>query len=138
MSTTFGIAIPKQILDNNSYISMHFIDIEETKKEYIIPIAFRSRGIRFTNPIAHLLPSIYPVIPMDNSAQGIETIGDIVRESNILHKQDSSDAFKALLKFVFEKGKNYKGYDNIYDVKMDLTFEDLLESEDFKTLIKQV
>ena len=36
--------------------------------------------IRFTNLLASLLPDDTKVIPMDNSAQGIFTIGDIKKE----------------------------------------------------------
>lgn len=64
MSTTFGIKIPST--------------------GEIKPIARRvGRGngkvaVWFTEPIAELLPHKTEVIPMDNSAQGIHTIGDIV------------------------------------------------------------
>ena len=37
-------------------------------------VAFRSNTIYFTNPIASLLPDDLPVIPTDNTAQGIFTI----------------------------------------------------------------
>ena len=57
MSTTFGVEIK---------------DSEEP-----IEVAFRSNGMRFTNKIAHLLPDDTPVIAMDNSQQGVYTIGDI-------------------------------------------------------------
>ena len=77
MSTTFGIAIPKQVLDENDYSNMNLSGVEESGNMYIVPIAFRSNGIRFINPIAHLLDDDIAVIPMHNSAQGIETIGDI-------------------------------------------------------------
>lgn len=56
MSTTFGVQIPN---------------------DEIIEVAFRCNGIRFTNPLAQLLPDNTPLIPLDNSSQGIETIGDI-------------------------------------------------------------
>lgn len=66
MSTTFGVKIP-------------------TTGE-IEPIA-RRRGIGngqievyFTNPLAELLPDDTEVEAMDNSPQGIFTIGDIKRE----------------------------------------------------------
>ena len=64
MSTTFGI-----IVDDHE-----------------IEVAFRSNGIRFTNPLATLLMNEQKVIPLDNTAQGIETIGDIrkaIRNQNI-------------------------------------------------------
>lgn len=57
MSTTFGIIIPT------------------TGEE--IPIAFRTHYVRWLNPLAHLLPDEIKVEPLDNSAQGIYTIGDI-------------------------------------------------------------
>lgn len=43
-------------------------------------VAFRSNSIRFTNPIASLLPNETKVIPVDNTAQGIYTIWDIKKE----------------------------------------------------------
>lgn len=56
MSTTFGVKI----------------------KSEVIEIAFRSgKIIKWLNPLGELLPDNTPVIPIDNSAQGIETIGDI-------------------------------------------------------------
>jgi len=57
MSTTFGIRIP-------------------TTGE-VIEIAFRTHYVKWLNPIAHLLPDNIKVVPLDNSAQGIYTIGDI-------------------------------------------------------------
>ena len=55
MSTTFGVEI----------------------KGDMIEVAFRSNGMRFINKLAHLLPDDTPVIAMDNSQQGVHTIGDI-------------------------------------------------------------
>jgi|TARA_R110000744_G_scaffold39109_4_gene89105 hypothetical protein len=57
MSTIFGITIPRT---------------GET-----IEVAFRSHYVRWLNPLAHLLPNKTKVEPLDNSAQGIYTIGDI-------------------------------------------------------------
>ena len=57
MSTTFGIRIP-------------------TTGE-VIEVAFRTHYIRWENLLAHLMPDSMEVEPMDNSAQGIYTIGDI-------------------------------------------------------------
>ena len=57
MSTTFGIIIP-------------------TTGE-VIAVAFRAHYVRWQNPLAHLLPDETKVEPLDNSAQGIYTIGDI-------------------------------------------------------------
>lgn len=43
-----------------------------------VEVAHRtSRGIIWVNRLAHLLPDDTEVIPLDNTAQGIHTIGDI-------------------------------------------------------------
>ena len=63
MSTTFGVAIK-----NNNEI------------EDVIEVAFRSNGMRFTNKLAQMLPDETPVIALDNSQQGVHTIGDIKEE----------------------------------------------------------
>ena len=60
MSTTFGVRIPLT--------------------GEVIEVAFRTHYIRWENKLAHLLPDDLPVIPLDNSAQGIHTIGDIKKE----------------------------------------------------------
>lgn len=64
MSTTFGVEIPST--------------------GEIKPVARRigmgngEADVFFTEPLAELLPHKLRVVPMDNSAQGINTIGDIV------------------------------------------------------------
>ena len=63
MSTTFGVTVK-----NNNEI------------EDVVEVAFRSNGMRFTNPLAQLLPDETPVIALDNSQQGVHTIGDIKEE----------------------------------------------------------
>lgn len=70
MSTTFGIQVP----------SLHNEGEFET-----IEVAFRSSWIRWENPLAQLLPDNLAVEPLDNSAQGIYSIGDIkqqIKEQN--------------------------------------------------------
>jgi hypothetical protein len=62
MSTTFGVNIK-----NGDY-------------DEVVEVAFRSNGMRFINSLAHLLPDDTPVIPLDNTAQGIHTISDIKKE----------------------------------------------------------
>ena len=64
MSTTFGIKVKSLF----------------SEEEEIVEVAFRSNGIRFINPIASMLNDNIEVIPLDNSAQGIHTIGDIKKE----------------------------------------------------------
>ena len=58
MSTTFGVKV----------------------KDDYVEVAFRSNGMRFINALAHLLPDDTPVIPLDNTAQGVHTIGDVKRK----------------------------------------------------------
>jgi len=58
MSTTFGVKV----------------------KDDYVEVAFRSNGMRFINALAHLLPDDTPVIPLDNTAQGVHTIGDVKKE----------------------------------------------------------
>lgn len=72
MSTTFGIEIKT----------------ENTQDENVIEVAFRTRTIHFTNPLAHLLPDDTKVIALDNTAQGIETIGDIKKEIQEQNKKN--------------------------------------------------
>lgn len=55
MSTTFGVIV----------------------NDHEIEVAFRNSRIVFTNQLAELLPNETEVFPLDNSAQGIYTIGDI-------------------------------------------------------------
>jgi hypothetical protein len=57
MSTTFGITIPTT---------------GET-----VEVAYRTHYVKWKNPLAHLLPDETAVEPLDNTAQGIYTIGDI-------------------------------------------------------------
>ena len=63
MSTTFGVKVP------SIYYGEELEEIE---------IAFRSNNsVIWKNPLAQLLPDDLEVIPLDNTAQGIHTIGDI-------------------------------------------------------------
>jgi len=63
MSTTFGIRV-KNIFDEDE----------------VVKVAFRHNGGRMeiTNRLFSLLPGYTKVIPLDNTAQGIETVGDII------------------------------------------------------------
>jgi hypothetical protein len=47
------------------------------KMEVEVEVAFRSNGVRWLDPLAQLLPDDTEVIAVDNSPQGIHTIGDI-------------------------------------------------------------
>ena len=68
MSTTFGV----EIKDDDGIGD-------------VVEVAFRSNGMRFINPLAHLLPDDTPVIALDNTPQDVYTIGDIKR---VIEKTD--------------------------------------------------
>ena len=78
MSTTFGIPQRKVSIDN-------LCDDQGNLLDYIDPSFFEKifyrgnggLGTRWLNNIARLLPDDTRVYPLDNSAQGIFTIGDI-------------------------------------------------------------
>jgi len=71
VSTTFGVETPL-----GSYVDEDGLEYEK--------VAFRTNGggIYFTNPLASLLPDETEVVALDNTPQGIYTIGDIKREIN--------------------------------------------------------
>jgi hypothetical protein len=77
MSTTFGISRLKQDID--------LVDdclTEQWKDDDFIEVAFRGNGtgIRWKNDLVEFLPDNLKVYPLDNSAQGIYSIGDIREE----------------------------------------------------------
>jgi len=67
MSTVFGVIVPS------------LYDEGETEE---IVVARRSNGIRWIHPLARLLSDDTKVEALDNSAQGIYTIGDIKEHIN--------------------------------------------------------
>jgi len=69
MSTTFAVKVPS-------------IKTYEDGEEVEVNVAFRSNGVRWLDPLAHLLPDDTEVIAVDNSPQGIYTIGDIRKKIN--------------------------------------------------------
>lgn len=79
MSTTFGIFKSRPKTNGHG---------ELTESDRHIPhtiIAYRSNGIRFNSmlePIINQLSDDVEVYPLDNSPQGIYTIGDIRKEIN--------------------------------------------------------
>ena len=77
MSTTFGIPQNgKDIILENDCLP------NEYESEEFIEVAFRSNYNNFIwkNEIAKFLPKDLKVYPLDNTAQGIYTIGDILNE----------------------------------------------------------
>jgi len=88
MSTTFGIPqrqVELSILvdefgDLHDYINTSFFD----------KVFFRSmNNSRWLNPLADKLPDNTPVFPLDNTAQGIYTIGDI---KQLLNKENETNS----------------------------------------------
>ena len=81
MSTKFGV-----IIEGNDFELDEYGDIPEGIRDYVDfeEVAFRSNGIRWTNLIASKLPDETKVYPLDNTAQGIYTIGDIKKQIDSL------------------------------------------------------
>ena len=89
MSTTFGIIIKngkllnlpieedileEDILNESSYF-------QEENSVVVIEVAYRSSaGIIWRNHLAQFLPVDTRVYPLDNTPQGIYTIGDIIKD----------------------------------------------------------
>jgi len=77
MSTIFGICKIDFELEDDTIP-------EKYADEDFYDIAFRGNygTIRWTNDIAKFLPDSLKVYPLDNTAQGIYSIGDIRKEIN--------------------------------------------------------
>jgi hypothetical protein len=94
MSTTFGIPIKQRNIEINEYDEMvrhviGIIDDEEYYDESFTEVWFRSLGnCRWLNPLGELLPDNTKVYALDNTQQGVYTIGDIKK---IMDKQDKID-----------------------------------------------
>ena len=76
MSTTFGLFRKMDIkTDEHGCITSDYAE-----DDYIRIARRVNRGIHWTHPyeiLADYLPDSVPVYPLDNSAQGIYTVGDI-------------------------------------------------------------
>ena len=72
---------PQVVIVNIGYKSEGVIMSNEFDGEEIeVEVAFRSNDMRWLDPLAQLLPDDLEVIPIDNSHQGVYTIGDIKKE----------------------------------------------------------
>lgn len=84
MSTTFGIVIKdgKELVNlpqDWDYIDILSLEGEEGIE--IVEVFFRgSFGGIWENPLAQFLPKETKVYALDNTAQGIYTIGDLLKE----------------------------------------------------------
>ena len=90
MSTTFGIPINKRNIEIDEYDTMvRPIDDEEFYHDSFTNVWFRSGGnCRWLNPLGELLPDGTKVYALDNSQQGVYTIGDIKK---VMTKQDNNE-----------------------------------------------
>ena len=85
MSTKFGILnidLLKECDQDSLEEINKWMTCEDRDEELFIEVAHRSNGLYWTNPLALYLDDSIPVFALDNSPQGIFTIGDI-REAMI-------------------------------------------------------
>lgn len=82
MSTTFGIVIKDgKLLDLPPQEDGLFLPEDLENSVEIIVIAFRSSyGFVWKNVLAPFLPLETKIYPLDNTPQGIYTIGDIIED----------------------------------------------------------
>jgi hypothetical protein len=87
MSTTFGIPIKKMDITIDEYEEIFkWIDDEN---ESFTEVWYRSMGnCRWLNPLGELLPDDTKVYALDNSQQGVYTIGDIKK---MMDKQNNNE-----------------------------------------------
>ena len=91
MSTTFAVPVKRVNLEDLSQIELGNEDgvFEYISREYFEKVWFRSMGnCRWLNPLAELLPDHTRVYAMDNTQQGLYTIGDI---KQIMAKQTAGE-----------------------------------------------
>lgn len=73
MSTKFGVYTGEYQIEQDEYGNI----MNDIPSSEFTEVAFRSNGVRWINDLARILPNETKVYPLDNSAQGIYTIGDI-------------------------------------------------------------
>lgn len=89
MSTTFGI--PQRIIDIDKICDEDGDLLDYIDHSFFERIWFRSHYGRWLNPLASRLPDETRVFPLDNSAQGIYTIGDIKEFMDKIDKEKSNE-----------------------------------------------
>lgn len=82
MSTTFGVhRLNDRIKLVDDELPEEYFEGGKIEKEFIeVAIRGKSGYIRWKNELAPFLSNEHPVYPLDNTAQGIYTIGDIKRK----------------------------------------------------------
>ena len=89
MSTTFGVLTEeykdRKVFYEDDYPHIEGVDSEDDEcdsEDYFEVVVFRTNGghLRFMNPIAYLLPDDTKIWALDNSPQGLYTIGEVKKE----------------------------------------------------------
>ena len=75
MSTTFGL--PQRQVDLDKLVDEDGDLLDYIDSSFFEPVFFRGSNSRWINPLAKMLPDDIRVFAMDNTQQGIFTIGDI-------------------------------------------------------------
>ena len=75
MSTTFGL--PQRQVDLDKLVDEDGDLLDYIDPSFFEPVFFRGGCSRWINPLAKMLPDDIRVFAMDNTQQGIFTIGDI-------------------------------------------------------------
>ena len=78
MSTTFGVYKGEDEIDlDDGMLPSSFFEDDDTIDEMFIKVAFRGNKYNYwKNDLAPFLSDDIKIYPLDNSAQGIYTIGD--------------------------------------------------------------
>ena len=80
MSTTFGVYKRESAIElEDDMLPISFFEDDDTIDEMFIKVAFRGNynaTTRWKNDLAPFLSDDTKIYPLDNSAQGIYTIGD--------------------------------------------------------------
>jgi hypothetical protein len=98
MSTVFAIC-KLEIVPDEQFSGMDEEEIaSEIGEEGFIEVARRGNGTGFTwlNELARYLPSDLKVYPLDNSSQGIYTIGDILKEMGLTYFNQYTELYTVL------------------------------------------
>jgi len=74
MSTTFGI--PQRQVELNKLVDEDGELYDYIDHSFFLDVFFRGGYSRWLNPLSSRLPDYTRIFPLDNTAQGIYTIGD--------------------------------------------------------------
>jgi hypothetical protein len=74
MSTTFGI--PQRQVELNKLVDEDGEIYDYIDTSFFLDVFFRGNHSRWLNPLSSRLPDDTRIFPLDNTSQGIYTIGD--------------------------------------------------------------